>query len=75
MTGVSGLARNVAQLTAARFGVALGESACSPPASSLNSAYFPMQCRATAYAIHGVGISIGMSLRLVVGGWAHEFYD
>jgi len=74
MTAASGLARNVVQLTAARFGVALGESACSPPASSLLSDYFPAGRRATAFAVYGVGISIGMGLGLIVGGWANEFY-
>jgi MFS family permease len=74
MTALSGLAANIWHLTAARFGVALGESACSPPASSLISDYFPAHRRATAFAIYGVGISIGMGLGLFVGGWANELY-
>ena len=74
MTGLSGLAANFAQLVAARFGVALGESACSPAASSLIADYFPAERRATAFAIYGVGISIGMALGLAVGGWANQLY-
>jgi MFS family permease len=73
-TALSGLAANIGHLTVARFGVALGESACSPPASSLISDYFPAHRRATAFAIYGVGISIGMGLGLFVGGWANELY-
>ena len=74
MTALSGFAVTFAQLTVARFGVALGESACSPPACSLIADYFPPNRRATAFAVYGVGISIGMALGLVVGGWANEHY-
>jgi len=74
MTAVSGLAVTFGQLTLARFGVALGESACSPPASSLLSDYFAPHRRATAFALYGLGISIGMALGLLAGGWANEFY-
>ncbi|HWJ36923.1 MAG TPA: MFS transporter [Steroidobacteraceae bacterium] len=74
MTGLSGFAATFAQLTVARFGVALGESACSPPASSLIADYFPAHRRATAFAVYGVGISIGIALGLAVGGWANEVY-
>jgi MFS family permease len=74
MTGVSGLARSFAQLIAARFGVALGESACSPAASSLIADYFPKQRRATAFSVYGLGISIGMAMGLSIGGWASEHY-
>jgi MFS family permease len=74
MTGLSGLATSYAHLTLARFGVALGESACSPAASSLLADYFPAHRRATAFAIYGLGISNGMGLGLIVGGWANELY-
>jgi predicted MFS family arabinose efflux permease len=74
MTSASALARSFLQLTAARIGVAVGESACSPAASSLIADYFPAHRRATAFAIYGVGISIGMGLGLSLGGWADELY-
>jgi MFS family permease len=74
MTGLSGLAAGYWQLTLARFGVALGESACSPAASSLLADYFPAHRRATAFAIYGLGISNGMGLGLIVGGWANQLY-
>lgn len=71
-TGLAGLAQNFAQLIAARFGVALGESTCSPAASSLIADYFPMHRRATAFAIYGLGISIGMAMGLSIGGGISE---
>jgi predicted MFS family arabinose efflux permease len=74
MTAVSGLTQNFMQLLAARFGVALGESACSPAASSLIADYFPAHRRATAFAIYGVGISIGMAMGLSIGGAASEHF-
>ncbi len=74
MTALSGFAVTFAQLAGARFGVALGESACSPPACSLIADYFPAHRRATAFAVYGVGISVGMALGLIVGGWANELY-
>lgn len=74
MTAISGLAGSFAQLIAARFGVALGESACSPAASSLIADYFPAHRRATAFAIYGLGISIGMALGLSLGGAASEHF-
>jgi len=74
MTAVSAFALNFFQLAVARFGVALGESACSPAACSLIADYFPVSRRATAFAIYGVGISIGMGLGLSLGGWANDVY-
>jgi MFS family permease len=74
MTALSGIAVTFAQLTMARFGVALGESACSPPACSLIADYFPAHRRATAFAIYGVGISVGIALGLIIGGWANDLY-
>lgn len=74
MTALSAVARSYSQLTLARFGVALGESACSPAASSLLADYFPPHRRATAFAIYGLGISNGMGLGLFAGGWANQFF-
>jgi predicted MFS family arabinose efflux permease len=72
MTAITGLATSFLHLIAARLGVALGESACSPAASSLIADYFPARRRATAFAIYGLGISIGMALGLSLGGAASE---
>ena len=70
----SGLARSGLQLVAARLGVGLGESACSPTAHSLISDYFPARRRTTALSIYQLGIVIGIALGLALGGRANERY-
>jgi MFS family permease len=74
MTALSGLAHTTGQLVAARLGVGLGESACSPSAHSLISDYFGTRKRATALSIYQLGIVIGIALGLIAGGWANELY-
>jgi predicted MFS family arabinose efflux permease len=74
MTLASGFARSFVHLLFARFGVALGESACSPAAHSLICDFFPQRQRATAFALYGLGISFGISAGLILGGWANELY-
>lgn len=68
MTTVSGLARNFAELAAARIGVGIGEAGASPAAFSLLSDHFPPARRATALAIYSSGIYIGSGLSLMIGG-------
>jgi predicted MFS family arabinose efflux permease len=74
MTAASGLAHSFGMLLAARLGVAVGESTCSPAASSLIADYFPSNRRATAFALYGLGISLGMGLGLILGGWLNELH-
>ena len=64
MTAASGLAQSFAQLALARVGVGIGEAACSPPAHSLLSDYFPPERRATALAIYAAGHPLRHRLRL-----------
>jgi predicted MFS family arabinose efflux permease len=73
MTALTGRATGFATLLLARIGVGVGEAACSPPAHSLISDYFPPSRRATALAIYSLGIPIGAALGNVGGGWLHEF--
>ena len=51
MTALTGLAQSFTQLALARIGVGVGEAACSPPAHSLLSDYFPPERRGTALSI------------------------
>jgi MFS family permease len=75
MTALSALARNLAQLTAARIGVGVGEASASPAAYSLLSDYFPPARRATVLAIYSSGIYIGAGLGLFIGGLIVDRWD
>ena len=75
MTAVTGLARSFTQLALARVGVGLGEAACSPPAHSLLSDYFPPERRGTAFSIYALGIPIGSAIGTFAGGWIKELFD
>jgi len=75
MTAASGLSRSFSQLALARVGVGLGEAACSPPAHSLLSDYFPPERRGTAFSIYALGIPIGSAVGVFAGGWIKEAFD
>jgi MFS family permease len=75
MTALTGFARSFTQLALARVGVGLGEAACSPPAHSLLSDYFPPERRGTAFAVYALGIPIGGAIGTVAGGWIKELFD
>ena len=72
MTALSGLAANIVHLTLARIGVGIGEAGCSPPAHSMLSDYFPPAQRSTAMGIYSLGISFGIMLAYIGGGWVAE---
>lgn len=75
MTAASGLARSFTHLALARVGVGLGEAACSPPAHSLLSDYYPPERRGTAFSIYSLGIPIGSAIGIFAGGWIKEVFD
>ena len=74
MTAAQGLARVFWQLAVARIGVGVGEAACSPPAHSLISDYFPLERRATALAIYASGIHFGIFFGYLARGWIGEYF-
>ena len=81
MTALCGIAGNVVQLAAARFGVSIGEAGCAPAAHSLLSDYYPARRRAGAISIFTSGTSIGTLSAAFVGsalaaayGWRVTFY-
>jgi len=68
MTILCGLAGSVAQLTAARIGVGIGEATASPAGFSLVSDWFTKRKRGTALGIFISGLGIGSALALALGG-------
>jgi MFS family permease len=74
MTALTGRATGFGTLALARIGVGVGEAACSPPAHSLISDYFPPEKRATALSIYALGIPIGAAIGTLTGGWIGELY-
>ncbi|MGQ0539614.1 MAG: spinster family MFS transporter [Gemmatimonadaceae bacterium] len=68
MTALCGLARNYAQLLAARIGVGVGEASLGPPSLSLVADYFPPRRLATATSVFGMGVFIGSGIAYFVGG-------
>ena len=72
MTALSAAAGSVLQLTLARIGVGIGEAGCSPPAHSMISDYYPSEQRSTALGIFTLGISLGIMIAYLAGGWVVE---
>jgi predicted MFS family arabinose efflux permease len=74
LTALCGLTSSFLQLLIARMGVGVAESACSPPAYSLISDYFPQGRRALAFSIYSVGLSVGLAVGFILGGYIGEHY-
>jgi predicted MFS family arabinose efflux permease len=72
MTALSGAALSVTQLALARVGVGIGEAGCSPPAHSMISDYYPPEKRSAAMGIYTAGISIGIMIAYLAGGWVAQ---
>ncbi len=69
MTALCGVAANFVQLALARVGVGVGEAGCSPPAHSMIADLYPPEQRSTAMGVYTVGISAGIMLAFLLGGW------
>lgn len=74
MTALCGLAGNFLHLLAARIGVGVGEAGASPPSHSIISDYFPPEARGRALSIHSAGISAGILIGFLLGGWINQFF-
>ena len=72
MTALSGIAANFVQLALARVGVGVGEAGCSPPAHSMIADYYPPEKRSTAMGVYTIGISAGIMLAYLAGGWVAQ---
>lgn len=69
MTALSGAAGNVFQLALARIGVGIGEAGYAPPAHSMIADYYPPEKRSMAMGIFTLGISLGIMIAYLGGGW------
>ncbi len=69
MTALSGLAANIWQLALARVGVGIGEAGCSPPAHAMIADLYPPEQRSAAMGVYTLGISAGVMLAYMAGGW------
>lgn len=69
MTALSGMAANFVQLALARIGVGVGEAGCSPPAHSMIADLYPPEERSTAMGVYTIGISAGIMMAYLLGGW------
>jgi len=72
MTALSGVAGNIVHLALARIGVGIGEAGCSPAAHSLIADYYPPKQRSTAMGIFTLGISLGIMIAYLAGGWVAQ---
>jgi len=69
MTALSGAAANIVQLALARIGVGVGEAGFSPPAHSMIADMFPPDRRSLAMGVFTLGISLGIMIAYLGGGW------
>jgi MFS family permease len=74
-TAACGLTGNFLQLLLVRIGVAVGESAGTPPSFALIADIFPPRLRATAIGIYVSGPPLGTALGLAIGGWLSQVID
>lgn len=72
MTALSGFAANIVHLTLARIGVGVGEAGLSPAAHSMIADYYPPRQRSTAMGIFTLGISAGIMIAYLAGGWVAD---
>lgn len=69
MTALGGFAGSFSVLLLCRIGVAIGEAGAVAPSLSLLTDYFPPRRRATAMAVWGLSLSLGVMLSFALGGW------
>jgi MFS family permease len=73
-TAAGGLARGFASLFALRVAVGVGDAGASPPAHSLITDFFPPHRRGTAFGIYSLGVSAGVLIGSIAGGFIAQTY-
>lgn len=74
MTALGGLAQTYWQLLVTRIGVAAGEAGSNPPSHSIIADLWAPHERATAMGIFATGVSFGVLLGFLIGGWANQWW-
>lgn len=74
MTALSGFAGNFWHLALARMGVGIGEAGGTPPATAMIADIFPPKRRALALGIYTTGISLGILIGFILGGFIAARY-
>ena len=69
-SGFCGLAGNFAHLLIARVGVGVGEAGGAAPSMSIISDYFPPHRRGGAIGLWSLGVPLGATAGVALGGWA-----
>ncbi len=72
VTAASGLATSFLHLVIARAGVAVSEAGCTPSAHALISRLITPERRGLALTIFSLGVPIGSTLGLALGGWIND---
>jgi MFS family permease len=74
LTAISGFVTSYGGLVAARLGVGIGESTCSPACQSLIGDLFPPDKRSRALGAFMLGLPFGLCLSYLSAAWlAHEY--
>ena len=68
LTALGGLASSYAMLLASRLGVAVGEAACAPAATSWIGDLYPPERRSRAMAVFMLGVPLGVALSFAISG-------
>ena len=69
LTAFMGAVVNFWQMLIVRIGIGVGEAICIPCSHSLITDYVSARNRATAFAVHSTGATVGITLSLVLGGY------
>lgn len=69
-TGLCGLSNSFLHLLFARIGVGIGEAGGAAPSMSIISDYFPPHRRGGAIALWSLGVPLGATVGVALGGWA-----
>ena len=71
-TAVTGWAQSFIQLILCRVGVAASEAGSMPAAHALIARTFPTSRRAAIVAVFSLGVPVGSTLGLALGGWIND---